>query len=270
MIANSVNTLQTSKNPDELVAAALSLARGSDAEGHAALTKQFQSAEFYDRLDSNEAYGDFGSPLELNRILLALAENKSESAVKVLIGLSQSSVYLAVNRRITMLITACAGLRPAPPEIVRFWDAYSQPEKGFVPRTVSALVVNGSPPALALLEKKMGDPRYESEDQIDWLHGPILEHRSDAPLLASCLRMLKGQMPDELRPALVETLFDYRPQEWFPGKRSVVPAPPPPGKISREAVVQMRSIGEYALKNVKLSDDLRKAIEQYLKDTTKL
>jgi hypothetical protein len=46
MIANSMNILQTSKDPDELVSAALSLARGPEAEGHAALSKQFQSAEF--------------------------------------------------------------------------------------------------------------------------------------------------------------------------------------------------------------------------------
>jgi hypothetical protein len=200
---------------------------------------------------------------------VALGENKAESAPKVLIGLSQSAVYLAVNRRITMLITACAEVRPAPPEIVRFWDAYSQPEKGFVSRTISALVVNGSPPALTLLEKKMGDPRYENEDKIDWMHKPILEHRGDAPLLASCLRMLKGQMPDELRPGLVETLFDYRPTEWFPGKRPVVPTPPPAEKIGRDAVAQLRSIAEYALKSVKLSDSLKKTVEQYLSDTAK-
>jgi len=268
MIENSIKLLQTSDKSEELAAVAVALARGSLPEGHEALQKQMQSAEFYYRLDSKKAYGNFGERLELYRVVTALSENKAESAHKALIALSQSSIYKNANRRITMLITACAAVRPAPPEIVRFWDSYSQAETGFSSRTVSALVINGSPPALVLLEKKFADPKHEDEDKVDWMHRPILEHRNEAPLLECCLRILKGPMSDELKAALVETIFDYQPKDWYPGKRPSIPAPPPPSEVGKDAHVEMRKIGEYAVKNVELSEELKETVESYLEATS--
>lgn len=264
MIEKSITLLQTSTDPDELATVAVALARGPQPEGHDALREQLQSPEFYYKLDTKKEYGDFGVPLRLNRIITALSENKAPSAHDVLVVLTQSSVYKSVNRRITMLISACAAVRPSPPEIVRFWDSYSQPETGFISRTISALVKNGSPPALALLEKKMADPKHEDKHKLDWMHRPILEHRNDPPLLECCLRMLEGGLSENLRPALVETLFDYRLREWFPGKRPTVPKPPPREEATEPAREQLRRIGEYALKNVELSDEQKETVQGVL------
>jgi hypothetical protein len=99
------------------------------------------------------------------------------------------------------------------------------------------------------------------------MHRPILEHRNQAPLLESCLRALQGPMAAELKPALVETIFDYQPKEWYPGKPTTIPTPPPPSAVGKDANAAMRKIGEYALKNVQLSESLKKTVESFMEAT---
>lgn len=264
MTSNPQAVLHSSTDSDEIFRAAMTLAQAPDPDGHRALLMQLQAPGIYDRLDSKEAYGDFGMPLQLSHILTALSENHAGGAHAVLVALTQSPVYNSVNRRINLLSEACAAIRPAPPEVVRYWDNNSQPLDGYTPTTIGALVVNGSPPALALLEQKMADPRHDNQYKIGWMHRKILQHRNDSPLLASSLRMLQGDMPEELRAILIETLFDYRPIEWYPGKRSTVPKPPPREQASREAIEQLRQIGEYSLNHVELTNEQRTRVLDFL------
>ncbi len=264
MADSPVQVLKTSKDAKELVNAALSLARSKQPADHNELLRWLRSEEFLTRLDYESDYRNTGKRTRIRRVLEALSENNSSSAHDVLVALTQSPMFIKEPVRADSLIEACVVLRPAPSEVVRFWNDHSQPDDGFTHLTVEAIVENGSEPAVALLEQKMTDPRHDDNDKISWLRSSILTHRNDLPLLRSCERMLAGALPKRLCPHLVEVLFDYRPTEWF-GPAELL-YPPDRRQASAEALAQLRRLGQMALRTVALTEDQKKAVERTLKE----
>ena len=266
MPTDQTQILQTSSDSDELVTVALTLARSARQEDHALLLKHLQSADFLNRLDSAEDYDDLSIPPRIGRILQALQNNQAPSARDMLVALTQSPIFKLSSRRVDLLILACTPVRPAPPELIKFWDAYCQPVDGYTPLTVRALLDNGSEPAMALFEKKMLSPKHEDMDKRDWLHWDVLRHRDDLALLLCCERLLKGGLNERLQADLVEVLFDYRRTAWF-GRKDDPPVPPPREKAAEEALKQLRKIGEYALKNVTLTESQKEVVESFMEAT---
>ncbi|MEJ7712146.1 MAG: hypothetical protein WKF84_20370 [Pyrinomonadaceae bacterium] len=162
MAENPVQVLETSKDSKELMRAALALARGQQPTDHDALLKHLRTQSFLSRLDSKDDYAAAaGKRLRISRVLEALGKNSSPSAHQTIVDLAQDRVFLEEDERVVALIESSTEVRPPPPELVRFWDAHSQPDDGFTPVTITTLVDNGTAPALGLLEKKMGDSRHE-------------------------------------------------------------------------------------------------------------
>lgn len=252
------------KEPRELAAACLALAQSQQPDDHARLLSQLQSEEFLKQLDSEKAY--LGPPvrLRLRRILEVLSKNPAPSARQALITLTQTPSFYNEPARADLLILAIAEIRPALPEVIKFWDKHSQPDDGFTPLTIEAMVKNGSAPAINLLEEKIADPRHEEEDKLDWMRSSILTHRNDLILLQGCERMISRGLPERLRVALIEVLFDYRPQEWF--RPSAVLKAPDRRLASPEALSHLRKIGEIALSMKGLKEALRKKIEETLQE----
>ncbi|MGK3964570.1 hypothetical protein WMF38_10385 [Sorangium sp. So ce118] len=269
MTGDTVKVLETSRDPKELLAAALATARSDQPADHEVLRQHLQRDEFLRRLDSEQDYKEAARFwLRVSRVLEALGSNPLPSAHKALLTLTADKVFLAEGERIIALIQAGAKVRPAPAELVKFWDAHSQPEDGFTPTTITALVTNGSAPALALLETKLADPGHEDDDKLAWMRSDMLAHRNDLPLLERCERMLKGSLPRALRPSLVEVLFDYRPGEWF--SPATVVSAPDLRKATPEALAELLKIGELALKSVPLSATQKKAVELRVEEIKKL
>ena len=67
-----------------------------------------------------------------------------------------------------------------------------------------------------------------------------------------------------MRLALVETLFDYRPDEWFGA--ADYDEPPPRRDATREAREQLRRLAEIARSHVALTAAQRDAVERVLEE----
>ncbi len=268
MAETALQTLQSSRDSKKLVQAALSLANSRDATDQHALLDVLRSEDFLARLDSEEAYRGRAKRLRLWRILEALSKNPAPGSQATLIALTQTPSFIKDATRVDLLIYASAVLRPPPPEVVRFWDVHSQPEDGFTPITIDAMVKNGSEPALALFEKKLAGPAHEDEDKTDWLLSSVLVHRNDVALLQSCERLLAAGLPEALRLTLVSVLFDYRPQEWY--TPASLFTPPDRHQASQAALTVLHRIGEYALAKVPLTPDLRKVVKKVLVDVEEI
>ena len=256
--------------PGAALPAALQDAGSAEAPRHQQLLARLQTQAYLETLDGPADYAEAASQgLHVGQILDALARNPAPSAQRALRSLTGSKTFLAHDERVIALIRASASVNPASPEWVRFWDRHSRPDDGFTPTTIGALVDNGSDPALRLLEKKLADPGHRDDDKRAWMHREMLRHRNDPALLQASARLLKGKLPSRLRPALVETLFDYRPGEWFKPGYGV--SAPPLASASAAARVELRKLGPLALRGVALSASQRAAVTRRLQelDTTK-
>ena len=164
--AKPIEILKISPEPNALKNAAQTLAASQRREDHAALKRFMADAKFLDRLNTHREYQISGhKQLRLWAVLDLLSRNNAPSAHRVLVELTAEAAYNddEVPARADLLIQACARIRPAPSQVVAYWDKHCQPDDGHAPLTIKVLLENGSPPALALLERKMADPGHDAE-----------------------------------------------------------------------------------------------------------
>jgi hypothetical protein len=251
--------LKSSVDQGELQQAAVALAQSGEAADLTALRKALGSESFLVRLDEEADYEGSSRDLRLARVLKALADNRAPEARSALLALTESEAFLDHPARIDLLIDAWAEVRPPPPQAVAFWDRYSQPDDGFAHRTMMRLTENGTPEAIELIEKKMGDSKHSDDDKIYWSHRHILELRDDPVMLKCCERLLQGGTPIGVRPHVVEALFDYQPKEWY--SPHDVAKLPDREKASDEVLRRLKTIGQYALDNIALTDGQRGPVE---------
>ena len=90
------------------------------------------------------------------------------------------------------------------------------------------------------------------------MHNAVVPHRNDLELLRACSRLLAGGLPADLRPALVESLFDYRPDDWY-SEHGIHPAPK--GLPDGEARAEMLRIADYAFAAIPLPPALYAKVE---------
>jgi hypothetical protein len=266
----SLTAAPTAADRGDVLRGAISDARSNDPARHEHLLEKLRNRRFLETLDSPTAYLN-ASKLGLNvtQVLDTLARNTAPSAQAAFLALTVDPVFLAHDERIIALIVASAAVRPAPPSLVRFWDRHSRPNDGFTPTTISALVANGDIAAIALLAKKLLDPAHADDEKISWMRTDILTHRNDLALLQACDQLLRGkQFRKNLRPPLVEVLFDYRPGEWFKPASSY--SAPPLESASAAARTELQAIGELALRTVALSPSQREAVRLKLQHINKL
>jgi len=263
--SEAIQTLHHSKDPRERMIVALALARSFDETNHVILRSALLSGEFLEKLDSDEEYlNSAARRLRVARVLDALSKNDSPHARVTLTKLTENEMFLEEPVRTVYLIESTARLKPPPPAVIDFWKTQSDPDEGLPALVVSALVENGTPDALKLLEMIMADPRQDKEDKTIWIRSDILEHRDDFLLLQSCERMLNGGLPEDLRPVLVEALFDYRPEKWY--SPSFNYSPPDRRLASEQALDQLRKIGRLALSSMMLTVRQKETVRKTLKE----
>lgn len=263
MSDDGVKVLETSKNPKELSPPACELARSDQKRDQETLLKFLRSADFLNRLDSPADYANLSAHPRVARVLKMLRDNKAPVARDTLLALTKDKTFLSQMRRVEELIPATEAIRPAPPELVTFWDQHSTPDDCYSAMTVEALCENSSRPALDLLEKKLADPGFSEDERIGWMRVYILPRRNSLALIECAERMLGGSLPEPLRPALVEVFFDYKPEEWFPPAASV--NPPDRAGLGPAGRVALRRLARLALKSVTLTEEQKQAVENTLK-----
>jgi hypothetical protein len=240
-----------SENPKVLYSYACQLARSTQESELASLQTRLMDVAFLTKLDSAEAYEGQATRLRVAGVMQVLAENHAPPARKVLLALTTSPAFLKHRARVELLIQALAQIKPAPQQAVVFWDKHCHPEDGYSSVTVWALLENGSPPAIALFERKMQDIRFPETERRYWLTACVLQYRNDLPLLQTCHRLLESRLEEPYRLLLVDVLFDYKPDDWYGAGHWY--KPPPGAKATTEALEQLRALGRQALETQSLS-----------------
>jgi hypothetical protein len=259
MVEKAINTLSNSRDSNQLYAAVVSLLKSPEPVDHANLLKFLSKEEFLSRLDSPKDYERGAKYLRIARLIKEMCSSPIPGIRQLLVELMRQREFIANETRVELLIWASVVLRPAPPEVVKFWDAHSRPDDCFAALVIKALADNGSQPAIDLLERKLASSDFEDEERIWWMRTAILTHRRDVPILKACRRLLEKELPSSLQLELVAVLFDYQPDQWH-GPDGMYP-PPPETQASAEAKQLLQIIGEYALAKVKLDERLKKIVQ---------
>jgi hypothetical protein len=263
MEAESLAVLESSEDPKELQAAATRLASSGDSQALDALGRKLGSERLLSLLDSPEAYAGEPRRLRVRRILDELAANPSPRAQGVLVALARSPAFQQEPGRVDLLIGVSARIRPPPPDLVEFWRRHCEPEDGFGPLTVRALVDNDTEASIGVLEQKLADPRFEPDEKRAWLRLEVIRHRNSPHVLRAADRLVRAGRDPVLRMDLVEVLFDYRPAEWY--TPAVSASPPPLSAYTPEARALASGLGRWVLATLEPPQRTRVAIEAFLR-----
>jgi hypothetical protein len=234
--------------PNAEVAALLerlqTLAASTAAADQTELAKQLGERRTLDLLD-DPATRDRSrtQDLRLARVIDKLRDNSAASAAQTLVALAGSAEFASSAQRSELLVRASAARRPLPPPLLAFLDAQARPDSVNLRLAIDALCENDTAAAWEVVGRKLADDSIEPEYKTSWLRGPILEHRRSTTMLELAEKLLKNASLDRgLRVGLAEALFDYRPNDWYPG-RDGVPRPPEESRTSPQAAAQLRRVG---------------------------
>lgn len=259
MTEQDKSTLRDSRESPALKQTAVRIAAGDSSADLRTLGEHLISADFLNRLDSPKDYQGSYTGLRLARVLKTLMDNRRPAVDQVLLALIAARDYQAHVLRMQLLVHALAVVRPSPPDAIAYWELRSRPGSSLAYDVAEALCVNQSQPAMALLEREFAEPKHHPDLKVAWMRQLILPRRNDEPLLACCEVVLNRSLPVELRPSLVEALFDYRPNEWY--RDCAPPQPPLRALASRSAKTLLRRLADYSLANLTLSPQLKVVVE---------
>lgn len=248
--------------PDKLRDIAVALADGSSPADHDLLKRHLVAGGFLNRLDSPKDYQGTYPALRLSQVVKALSKNPNRSARRVLLCLIDSPDFQKEVLRVQLLIHALAPIKLPPTAVANYWDKHSQSGSSLSYDVVEALCINQSDAALGLLERKFADPRQDPDHKIAWMRQLILPRRNDDPLLLCCERLLTNSLPEKLRPALIEAVFEYKP-EWY--RDEDPPQPPALAAASPQAARILSRLALDALKQPWLDSEQRDAVTNALR-----
>lgn len=247
--ATGMSSMHIKVSTTPLAEQAIAVARGTDVDKHRQLRDQLQDQAYLMQLNTADDYLRVPPhQLQLHFILEALAGNAADQAVQTLDALAASPQYQESGVFREMLLQASGLMKSAPDNIKSLWQAQLGPEAEELDLTIAMLVENGSPEAIGLLEQTLLKNKYEHDYVIAWMQDAFLRHRQDLYLLEACERLLaSAQWPLDLKNALVEVLFDYRPSYWYPMQEAPPPKPPARESLDKLARIRLLSIAELAM-----------------------
>jgi hypothetical protein len=257
-LSTQVAALNRERDRSKLEAAAVAIAKSGNAEAMLRLTESLGQRSFLRRLDPA------GETNRLQNIFRVLAEHPSEGSERLCVALANNGEFASLPVRMNFLLNALAALRPmsaAGGEVFR-----KTSRSGFLEVNGPLLAANGSPRAIALLEKLLADESLDRAQRASVSHWSVMPHRTKVDIVAMCARLLEpARVSTEVSVAIIESVFDYRPREWF-GLRNSPPRPPPWSSASRTAKESVRHLGGRLLARSGLPDSLREPIRRTLSE----
>ena len=222
---------------------AIGLAKSADKADHTRLGAMLQDKAWLDRLDPPQvALSIDPRALQLVPVLRAVAAHAPEAFDP----LASSAIYRESDYRLAALILASGSASRPGPALVDLWRSQLDPEADELETTIVALVESGSSPSLALLQDAFASDAFEDDVVVSWFFAAVLTHRQDEALLAAIESLLRGNTLNPTRAhALVESLFEYRPNEWYVATAQP-PAPPDRSTLTPGSRARLHTIAALA------------------------
>src|SRR5262249_935342 len=125
--------LASSEDRKLLGSAAAKLAASSLQADQELLRRWLPTDSFLYRLNAPDDYNGSRQQLRLRLPLEALRDNASPIAQETIMTLVRNAHFTSVGSRVELLLESTVPIRPAPRDLVAFWNKYSQPDDGFTP-----------------------------------------------------------------------------------------------------------------------------------------
>ena len=263
--------LRTSFDPAELSMAASFICQFENDSRQAleTLLELLEDPAFWRKLDVHEAYKLRDSDLRMRPVLIAMGRIGTPEAEAALFKLADNKKFMAEAGREDILIEALGWIREPSLRLLMYLEAQAQPGDHRRPKlAVSGLVRIASPETCAIVEKCIRSPNFETPDKLDWLTTNLLLGRNNPNVVNLYKRLITSDVKDaKLRNMIVQTLFDFRPDEWYLSARR--PFAPARAQASLAVLKELLLSADLALK-LDISNETREGVLKAKKEIQRL
>ena len=258
--AGDLEILATGKDRVELAAAAIRVASAGDGGALESLSSHLGTRAFLERLD--ESANPQLAQYHLQRVFEALAAHPSPAVERLCLRLADAREFSARGSRMVLLLRALAAVKPMSEAGARLFVRTNA--NGHYSSNGPLLASNGSPRAMGVLEAMFREKDRPLDERVGLAHRSLVPVRSSLEVARVVDRLASADIPGGLRAALLESLFDYRPAEWF-GKAGQPPVAPSWSAASSGARALARSLAA----RMAVRDDLTPELREKLRDAGK-
>lgn len=243
------------RDPARLREAAVRMAVSGDSKQVRELAGALGDSGFLRRLDPEP-----GSVGRLESVFQALAGHPSAATEVLCLRVAASQAFAAVPARWNLLLRALATVRPMRAEGRDLFLRLGR--SGFVEVAVPLLAQNASAEALGTMAALLGDETLDEAQRVQAAHWGIPPNRLREGVAAACGEVLRREgLAAAVDQAIVESLFEYRPAEWF-GKRSAYPEVPAWKDAGPAVRNDYRRLGTMLLARPRLEGRARESIDK--------
>lgn len=187
------------------------------------------------RLNTAQEYAQLtGQDLTILPVLAILSRNPSPDAHEIFALLCENKEFLAEPSRVESLLLTLPKVRSLPIQALPLLRKSVEPDAGSPEIAIRALFEIGDKSTLDIFAAQLLGGRQDPEAIPNWFRDPLLRHRREPAVLQMCLGLLQNPKFDaDLKNALVEALYDYRPAEWYISQAAGAAPPPKPPVVRK-------------------------------------
>ncbi len=214
--AEHLEVLRTEPDPDEVLFSASQICLMREPKAVKSLVEQLKTPAFLSKLDSPRRYKRvFWSNLRVTRLLEEIGKMQSPLGEEALLALSVDEVFMNHADRQEALRRGFGHIANPSPKLLDFL-ASKGTSLWAVHHVVDILARMQSTESCELIEKLFNAPKYAKDPKEVWFTTSLLEHRTDYRIVGLYRRLLSSPIEHaKLRNVIVQSLFDYRPEDWF-------------------------------------------------------
>lgn len=259
--------LQKSRQPEELESTAIALCRSADSKALDVVAAKLLDPDFLARIDPKGDYESFETQRRTTAVVKALGRAGTAKADELLLQLIDNKPFVSNHYRLDGIIDAAGFIKHPSKRLLEFVSSKAYPGSAFTGTAISTFARIGLFSTHSEIEKRLTSLDYDIVYKLSWLSNDLLPLRNEPPIVKLYGRLLTIDLKDpRLRNRVVQTLFDYRPREWY-GQvdEGNDPKPPPRKEASTDVLQDLLKISEHALK-LDITKDTRQSVEMAKKE----
>lgn len=272
------SVLETSIDPDELATALIGLSRSDSPGALEAWVNYLCDRTFLQRLDPEDPPDQFKfetGDKRVGRVLGAVARLSPDKANLTLVKLGKSKAFFEGSYRERAFRGACEMLRQPSAQLLDVLEELAGEQSSLL---IQPLARMRSPLACERIEKIYHSGQYSDSHKAEWFTHEIMEARTEPCIVSFYRRLLVAEVKDpvlkrfrydteewyetSIRNILVQTLFDYLPEQWYDRNWAT---PPARHQASTKVLEELVLIADLSLK-LDISPDAKKSVHKGRKE----
>lgn len=240
-LSEKMETLQKSRDPQELESAAILLAKSNDSKCIKSLATVLMSDGFVRRLEPVTSGPNYN--VRLRRVIQEIGKSAAPNVETALLDLASDATSHRDDDRLSIVVMAMGEISKPSQKVIAFLESLLGSQKGGL-RNIALICLAqlATPESCELIERLIVSDDFPISLKWTWLEYVICKERNKTEIVKLYRRLITNEKLDpEVTEEAIRTLFSFTPPA-LPGDTSRTP--PPRSDASTDVLLEIIGISE--------------------------